>query len=63
MNMDAQDTSFLPSWGVEWESSEFLEMLPDAERAVVYTLCLDCFAFLGDARCWKGGLCDGCFNG
>ena len=61
--MDAQGTSFLPSWAVEWESSEFLETLPDPERAVVYTLCLDCFAFLGDARCWKGRLCDGCFNG
>lgn len=51
MNMDAQDTSFLPSGGVEWENSEFLEMLPDPERAVVYTLCLDRFAFLGDACC------------
>lgn len=63
MNVDALDPSFLPSWGVEWESSEFLETLPDPERAVVHTLRLGCFAFLGDARCREGGLCDGCFNG
>lgn len=60
--VDAQDTSFPPSWGLDAGAKEFLEMLQDHEQAgVVYTLGFGCFAFPGGTH-YSKGLYDGCFN-